>query len=491
MASSVTVPVWVAVAVAGLAVVALIDRLFGPALRWWLRRRANRAIDELNQRLSLKIPPFKLARRRQLIEQLMFDPEVLKAVEDEARAAGEPKAVAHARARRYAREIVPAFSAYTYFRVGAALARRLSTALYRVRIGALEEAALARVPDDASVVFVINHRSNMDYVLVTYLVSERSALSYAVGEWARVWALQSLIRAMGGYFVRRDSSNPLYRKVLARYVHMATASGVAQALFPEGGLTRDGALRPPKLGILSYMVSGFDPQGPRDVVFVPVGLNYDRVLEDRIQVAAAGLAHGERPRFAFNPLVLARFLARSAWLRLRGRWYRYGYACVGFGRPLSLRDYLRDRAIDLRALPAERRHAEVERLGRRLMQEVGRVVPALPVCLVAAAVLAAGDGGLSRLELKGAVYDLVRDLARAGAHVHVPRHDQEYAVEVGLRMLLLRRMVLEEAGVCRANPKERALLAYYANAIAHLGAGSGQSRVEAPAPATTDDPTKG
>jgi hypothetical protein len=31
-------------------------------------------------------------------------------------------------------------------------------------------------------------------VLVTYLVSTSSALSYAVGEWARVWALQSLIR---------------------------------------------------------------------------------------------------------------------------------------------------------------------------------------------------------------------------------------------------------------------------------------------------------
>ena len=90
MASTVTVPVWVAVAVAGLAMVALIDRLFGPALAWWLRRRANRAIDKLNERLRLKIPPFKLARRRQLIEQLMFDPEVLKAVEDEAKARGEP-----------------------------------------------------------------------------------------------------------------------------------------------------------------------------------------------------------------------------------------------------------------------------------------------------------------------------------------------------------------------------------------------------------------
>ena len=473
VASSVTVPLWAAIAVGLLAVVALIDRLFGPALGWWLRRRANRAIDELNQRLSLKIPPFKLARRRKLIEQLLFDPEVLKAVEDEARARGEPKSVAYARARRYAKEIVPAFSAYAYFRVGAALARRISTALYRVRIGVLEEAALAQVPADASVVFVINHRSNMDYVLVTYLVSERSALSYAVGEWARVWALQALIRAMGGYFVRRDSSNALYRKVLARYVYMATTSGVAQALFPEGGLTRDGALRPPKLGVLSYMVSAFDPRGPRDVVFVPVGLNYDRVLEDRIQVAVADTPQGVRPRFAFSPLVLARFLLRSLGLRLRGRWYRYGYACVGFGRPLSLRKHLRERGIDLRALGTEQRHREIEHLGERLMSEVGRVVPVLPVSLVATAVLASGEQGLSSLELKGAVYDLMRRLRSAGAHVHIPRQDQEYAVDVGLRMLLLRRMVVLDGGVYRANPDERALLAYYANAIAHLRAGPG------------------
>jgi len=483
VASTVTVPLWVAIAIAVLALIALIDRLFSPALGWWLRRRANRAIDELNQRLRLKIPPFKLARRRQLIEQLMFDPEVLKAVEDEAKARNEPKTVTYARARRYAKEIIPSFSAYTYFRVGTALAKRISTALYRVRIGAFDEAALYQVPDDASVVFVINHRSNMDYVLVTYLVSENSALSYAVGEWAQVWGLRSLIRAMGGYFVRRDSSNPLYRKVLARYVHMATASGVAQAVFPEGGLTRDGSLRPPKLGILSYAVSGFDPQGPRDIVFVPVGLNYDRVLEDRVQVAAAATPQGERPRFAFNPLVLMDFLLRSLWLRLRGRWYRYGYACVSFGRPMSLREYLRDRAIDFRALAAEQRFAEVERLGQRLMLEVGRVVPALPVSLVATAVLNRGGRGLSSLELKGAVFELTQRLAAIGAHVHIPRHDQEYAVEVGLRMLMLRHLVELRDGVYRANPAEHALLAYYANAIAHLVERAGAVGTSAPAAA--------
>jgi glycerol-3-phosphate O-acyltransferase len=468
VAASVTIPLWLALFAGALAAVALIDRLFAPAVRWWLRRRVNRAIDELNQRLKLKIPPFKLARRRQLIEQLMFDPEVLKAVEDEAKAREEPKSVTHARARRYAKEIIPAFSAYAYFRVGAALAKKLSTSLYRVRLGAFDEEALYKVPPDASVVFVINHRSNMDYVLVTYLVSESSALSYAVGEWARVWALQSLIRAMGGYFVRRDSSNALYRKVLARYVHMATTSGVAQAVFPEGGLTRDGALRPPKLGLLSYMVSGFDAKGPRDIVFVPVGLNYDRVLEDRILTAAAATPKGERPRFAFNPMVLTAFLLRSLWLRIRGAWHRFGYACVSFGRPLSLGDYVAERGIDFRALPEQQRFSEIERLGQHLMAQVARVVPALPVSLVASAILGAGEQGLSSLELKGSVFELMRRLQASGAHVHIPRHDQEYAVEVGLRMLLMRHLVEVQDGTYRANPKETALLAFYANAIVHL-----------------------
>jgi glycerol-3-phosphate O-acyltransferase len=309
VASSVTIPLWLALLAGALAVVALIDRLFAPALGWWMRRRVNRAIDELNQRLKLKIPPFKLARRRQLIEQLMFDPEVLKAVEDEAKA-DEPRA-SPMRAPALRQRSSP--SAYTWSGRGSPVA------VDRVRVGAFDEATLYQVPDDASVVFVINHRSNMDYVLVTYLVSENSALSYAVGEWAQVWMLQSLIRAMGGYFVRRDSSNALYRKLLSSYVQMATSSGVAQAVFPEGGLTRDGA-RPP--GLLSYMVSGFP--GPRDIVFVPVGIN-DRVLEDR----SAGL-RGQRRRFAFNP-------SPWAWPMARLRGWLLRYACVSFGRPLSLR----------------------------------------------------------------------------------------------------------------------------------------------------------
>src|SRR4029078_1291480 len=112
-------------------------------------------------------------------------------------------------------------------------------------------------------------RSNMDYILVSFMVADRTALSYAVGEWARIWPLQSLIKATGAYFVRGNSNNPLYRKGLERYVFMATEAGVAQAVYPEGGLSRDGSLRPPRLGLLDYMLKNFDPAGPRDIMFVP------------------------------------------------------------------------------------------------------------------------------------------------------------------------------------------------------------------------------
>jgi glycerol-3-phosphate O-acyltransferase len=467
MTSPVAMPLWLMLIVSALALWAVLDHVLLPLLRAFMRRRFNRTIEDLNARLKLRIQPFKLAKRQALIDQLIFDPEVLRAVEAYAVENKVPREAAQQRARRYAQEIVPSFSAYAYFGVGTRLARWVSTFLYRVRLGYLDEAAMASADPDSAVIFVINHRSNMDYVLVTYMAASSSALSYAVGEWARVWLLQNLIRSMGAYFVRRDSREPLYRKVLSRYVHLAIAGGLTQAMFPEGGLTRDGKLRPPKLGLLSYMVSSFDPKGPRDAVFVPVGINYDRVIEDRVQLAALTTPEGEKPRFKFSPKVLIAHLAHNVSLRLRGKLYRYGYACVSFGKPISLRHYVTERGIDFRMLDESRRFAEIERLGQTLMQKVGEVVPALPVSLVATVVLGAAKP-LSALELKAEVAELMARLAARGAHIHIPRADQDYALEVGLRMLLLRHFVMEESGLYRANPDEEMLLRYYANSIAHL-----------------------
>ena len=97
-----------------------------------------------------------------------------------------------------------------------------------MRLGFAHKNALAALPDAVSVVFVINHRSNMDYLLVTYLASREAAMSYGAGEWARVWPFRSVLRSAGAYIVRRNAPDGLYRKVLERYVQMAIKGGVPQ-----------------------------------------------------------------------------------------------------------------------------------------------------------------------------------------------------------------------------------------------------------------------
>jgi len=237
--ATVTLPAWLFFALLALALWALLQLLLVPGVRWYLRRKVNRVIREIGVRMNIELPQFKLTRRQVLIDRLFHDPRVQAAVERECREKGLPRDVVAARVDRYAREIVPAFNAYLYFRVGYWLGKGLARLLYRVRLGYTDMQAIAAVNPKSSVVFVMNHRSNMDYVLVAFLAAERVAVSYAVGEWARIWPLQQLIRSMGAYFVRRNSGDPLYRTVLARYVQMAVEAGVPQAVYPEGGLSAD------------------------------------------------------------------------------------------------------------------------------------------------------------------------------------------------------------------------------------------------------------
>jgi glycerol-3-phosphate O-acyltransferase len=272
---------------------------------------------------------------------------------------------------------------------------------------------------------------------------------------------------MGAYFVRRNSRDELYRKVLERYIVMATEGGVTQAVYPEGGLTRDGKMRAPKLGALDYMVRGFNPEGERDLVFIPLGVNYDRTLEDRTLL----LALDENPkktgasRAAWNTLA---FCANQAMLMIRSEWHRFGYACVNFGTPVSMREFVRERAIDFRKLPKEERYARIAELGDLLMRKVGTLIPVLPVPLVALVFERNPGRALSELELKSEVEILFERLEAAGAHIYIPRRDRDYAITAGLRMMLLRHMVEERDGLYAADPAEAVLLRYYANSIAHL-----------------------
>jgi len=467
MTDAVSVPAWLLVLIAALAVWALYEHLLMPALRFLVTHPANRVIDELGERLRIGIRPFQRTKRQALIHRLLTDPRVQVAAENFAKQNGVSVPAALRAVERYAREIVPAFNAYLYFRIGYFIGRGIARALYRVRLGYVDSAGLAAIEPDATVVFVMNHRSNMDYVLAGYLAADQAALSYAVGEWARIWPLSALIRSMGAYFVRRDSKDELYRRVLDRYIAMATEAGVPQALFPEGGLTRDGRMRAPKLGVIDYTMRGFRLEGEHDLVFVPLGINYDRVLEDRsllrsLEVEAPRVG---RAKTLWNTLA---FVAHNLRLMLKSEWHRFGYACVNFGSPISMRAYCRERAVDFQRLSGEDRKRETAALGAHLMQAVGRVVPVVPVPLIATVFVGNPERRLSVLELKAEVGRLLELLERSKAHVYVPRSDFDYAINVGLRTLLSRHLVDEADGLYLAREKELAVLRYYANSIAHL-----------------------
>ncbi|WP_425099807.1 1-acyl-sn-glycerol-3-phosphate acyltransferase [Tropicibacter sp. S64] len=446
MTHPVTLPLWLFVLILLFAAVTFASHFLFPSVRWFFRRRMERAVARLNTRLQRPIQPFKLLRRYDLIQRLCYDPEVTQAIVDFAQEHGVREDVAFQRARRYAREIVPSFSAFAYFGWGVRGARFLSNALYRVRLGHADAAKLAGVDPDATVIFVMNHRSNMDYVLVTHLAADRTTLSYAVGEWAHVWPLSVLIRAMGAYFIRRRSRDALYRRVLRRYVQMATSGGVTQAIFPEGGLSLDGALRPPKLGLLSYILEDLDLDA-RDVVFVPVALNYDRVLEDTVLIAK-DKSGSERFGASISHVTFA--ILKQLWLRITGRFHRFGYAAVSFGAPLSLR-----------------RHPEIsenpEALSAALMARIAAIVPVLSVPLVSHILLKAP---MTRAEIEVSFSKCLKDLEES--HVHLPRDNRDYAVETGLRALMERGVVSERQGLFQIGPDKTDIAKFYANSIAHL-----------------------
>ena len=467
MTGQITISFWIFLLLVIIAIIDVLDRILIPSTRWFLRRRINRVIDEIGTRLDIEIRPFQLTKRQVLIDRLAYDPKVLDAIKEFAKEQDMPLEVVQSKAVTYAREIVPSFNAYLYFRIGYWIAKKVARILYRVRVGLVKEQQYASIDPESTVVFVMNHRSNMDYILVAFLAAERTTLSYAVGEWAKIWPLHTLIRAMGAFFVRRYSGNALYRRVLERYIHMATREGVCQAVFLEGGLSRDGGLQEPKLGLIDYMLRQFDLTADRDIVFIPVGINYDRTVEDRSLIRALDPTSEKRSLwFVFR--TTAGFIWRSLLLMVLSRWRRYGYACVNFGDPLSIKAYCRDQNLNFSMLERPERFQEVQKLSQELMQGIASVVPILPVSLVSTVFLEDMVTEMDILEIESRSNRLIKKLKEKGAPIlETSRSTRVHAIADAVDIMLLRRMISSNGDRFKVIPEEKTLLAYYANAIRH------------------------
>lgn len=463
--SSVTVPIWFFLFLLVAAAYAVVMSVLFPSVRWFFRRRLNRAVDRLNASLQIEIRPLQSTKRQVLIDQLIFDQDILALIETQSQEENIPRQVLQQRVRSYAREIVPSFNAYVYYQVFYWLAKKVSRFIYRVRVAAAKPEELQKINPESTVVFVMNHRSNMDYVLISYLAAERVTLSYAVGEWAKVFPLETLIRAMGAFFVRRGSQNPLYRKVLERYVYMATQNGVCQAVFLEGGLSRDGMLGEPKIGFLDYILRNYDAVSDREVVFVPIGINYDHVLEDQ------NLLNWDKKEDRLTTVQHLRkvwtFLKLNLFAGSRTRWNRYGYASVNFGVPVSMGDYCDSHNIDFKHLDKAERIPKVMELAQHLMNELRFVMPIIPVPVLCAVLLRAEGKALTSLEIFSDSDDLIDMMIEKGAAMKPDEKPRHRTLSNSLELLKQRGLLLEEDDCFVINPQYSGLVEYYGNSIEH------------------------
>ena len=469
MSGTITVPFWLALLVALLAAFAVFNHFLLPGLRWMVRRLVNKAIADVNKRFRLELPLFQLTRRQVLIDRLVYDPEVLATVAAVADERGVTRDGVMAEVVTFAREIVPSFNPYIYFGLGYRIARRFLRSLYHVRVGWVHDALRQELPPETSVVFFINHRSNLDYPLVTYLASRRAALSYGAGEWARIWPFRTILRLAGAYILRRDLRHPVYRVVLRRYVQMATAAGVPHAIFSEGALSRNGKVNPPKLGMLSYVCRNYDPAGDRDILFIPVGTNFDRVVEQRTLIANVSTDfRGRGMGFVLGSTL--KFVLRQVWLKLTGRWKRFGMAAANFGEPVSLRDWSKRNNVSFNTAKDESLHAAIGALGEELHRRIISAIPVLTVPLLSLLILRSEEPA-TRDELKLKALAELERLVALGAHPGIKPGDEQQAISDGLDLMQATRLISINAdNRVVLQEKDRDLLQYHANSIIQLSA---------------------
>jgi len=457
-------PVLIALLACAIALLVLV-RVFRRRLTRYTNRIAARARMKYRGRLDR----FKLLGRAHVRGLLLADPVIAAAVDEHVASTATDRAVAWRMVDTYIREIVPFFNIIAYYEVGFRLSRMLLGLFYKVTVEYEDRAASRALPKNAVVVYLMNHRSNADYVLVGFALSGQVAISYAVGEWARAFPLEQIFKAFGGYFVRRKHREKLYHTVLERYVQLITREGVTQGIFLEGGLTRDGKLRPPKIGLLDYVLGiGHDPAYHSRIYVIPVAINYDRVLEDRSLLreldAAAG---GKTPSRGAQLGEVLPFLFWNLWRMITRRWKRYGRAAVIIGAPVPLAPWYANQP-DLFTMPRSERLACVAELTDRIMTRIGALIPVTPVPLVCAAIQSLGGELISRDRLLGRMDDLRDELVELNARVVRADRDSADTLDLALRMLEMRHVILVQDGGYLVLPRGRELVSYYANSIAHL-----------------------
>ena len=438
-----------------------------------VRRRASRIALRALHRSKSRIDRFKLTRKPYIREMLLADDAIADAVREHAAENSMPEAAVWKRVESYIDEIVPFFNILTYYKIGLAVSRVLLNFFYKILAEYAGRSSHGSLPKDAIVVYLMNHRSNADYVLVGYVLSGQVAISYAVGEWARTFPLEYIFKSFGAYFIRRKYREKLYHAVLERYVQLITRNGVTQGIFLEGGLSRDGKLGKAKIGLLDYVLGvARDPEMRRRLYIVPVAINYDRVLEDRSLLRELDAREGRtRPPRRAQLAEVLRYVWWNVARLVARRWKRYGRAAVVIGEPFAVAPWLdqQDRAVgNLFVVERAERLARVQMLSDLVLEKIAAIIPVTSVTLACAAVQSFDGDFISHPQLLARMSEMRDVLRELNARVIYREGSVEEIFDRAWRMLSMRRILVRVGDGYSVLPGNRPLVSYYANSISHL-----------------------
>ncbi len=435
--------------------------------------RSNESVPELARVIRRSILTF-LYRSERVVEGpvlqpyhrvqeiVVRSPAVSAAVAEYAALHKVSDELARVKAERMFREIAANMSS-TFL----AVLDILVGAVIRRLFVSVEDSGLERVAEVARrdpVVLVPTHRSYFDFLIISVLFYRHHMLpphiaareNMAFGPFGFLW------RRAGAFFLRTKFDDPLYKVVFRSYVAHLIKEGFTQEFFIEGGRSRTGKTLAPRLGVLSWDVEAFLASARRDLVFVPVALTYERLVEEGAMVGE--LEGAAKEQESMLGLMRAwRFLQR-----------RFGSVYVNFGAPLSLAEAIGDRREELtgdgEAATAARR-AFVELLGLEIVEQMNLAVVPHATSVAACALLGERRRGLFRADLALRLQQLV-DLLRIMNVKLTPallRDEGDFSDSIAslLRMDLIRAAPDGRGEILFFEPNRRRALDIYRNSILH------------------------
>ncbi len=328
---------------------------------------------------------------------------------------------------------------------------------------------IRRAGRKGTLVFVPCHRSHLDYILISWCVfyQQLQPPHVAAGANLSFWPLGPVLRRWGAFFLRRSfRDDPLYREVFSAYVRELVREGVPQEFFIEGTRSRTGALLPPKVGLLSmYLSAAADGVAP-DVMFVPISLSYEKVVEETEYHKE--LTGGEKQKEDIRGL--------AATTSVLSR--RYGRVYVRVGEPVSARGLIGDAGAPLPDLDDEQRKAFLKRSGEQILWEIHRVTPVTPSAVAAVVLLSHDRRGMLVREFGRRCRFLMQYLADGGAvFSNSLTAEPADALDEVLRRFADNKLVQvfsEDDGddIIAIVPERRMTMDYYKNNIANHLAGA-------------------